>query len=260
MTVLIRLLGGLAVEVDGAPIDLPAATQRRALIYLTIHANEVVGVDRLADAVWNGESPKQLEHAVHSLVYRLRRHLSVEPSAGSPGAHVDRVRPGYSLVIDPTDVDANRFTATTRQALEILPRDPSATRTMLTEALELWRGDALLDVAYDDWAAAEIRRLTETRLCACEALADANIVLGEPELAIAELESLTERFPLRESLWVLLWKAMAAAGRHLDVTASHRRAVKLLSSQFQIQPSPHLAELALRYGSAPTEGRPALRG
>lgn len=252
---MIRILGGLTVDVDGRgePIDLPAATQRRALIFLTIHAGEVVSVDQLADAVWAGDAPKQLEHAVHSLVYRLRRQLEScadGPEATELAAAVHRVDPGYSLTVDPLAIDACRFTALVGRARPMLADDPSAARELLTEALGLWRGDALLDVAYDDWAASEIRRLTETRLCACEFLAEANIVLGDPELAVAELESLTERFPLRESLWALLWRAMAATGRHLEIVASHRRATERLSGQYQMPPSAHLDDLARRYALA----------
>lgn len=244
----IKVLGALAVEIDRTPVEISAVTQRRAILFLTIHANEVVTVDRLADAVWCDQVPAQLEHAVQSLVYRLRRRLGdCPPGSGSGTQYIQRIDPGYRLTIDPLQIDSNQFTATTRRARQVLATDPAAARILLWEALGLWRGDALLDVADDVWAAADIRRLTELRLCACEALAEANIVLGEPELAIAELESLTERFPLRESLWALLWRAFAESGRHLDIAASHRRPDELLVEQFDMLPSAHLAQLAHSY-------------
>ncbi len=244
----IRMLGGLTVEIDRVPVEISAVTQRRAVLFLTVHANEVVTVDRLADAVWGEQVPAQLEHSVQSLIYRLRRQLGdCQPGDEAHPQLIQRIDPGYRLTIDPHRIDANQFTVLTRRARQLLATDPAAARTMLWRALGLWRGDALLDVADDVWAAADIRRLTETRLCACEALAEANIVLGEPEIAIAELESLTERFPLRESLWALLWKAFSESGRHLDIAASHRRADELLAEQFDMLPSTHLAQLAHSY-------------
>ena len=246
MPIVIRLLGDLVLEFDDAPIELPT-TQRRALIFFAIHANEVVTTDQIGDAVWSDAGPRRLDHAVHSLVYRLRRHLGAAPTGSDSPDLLERMDPGYRLTIDPSAIDANSFTTLARRGRCLLATRPAAARDLLTGALALWRGDALVDVAYDTWAAAEIRRLTEVRLCACEALADANILLGDPEVAVAELESLTERFPMRESLWVLLWKALAAAGRHLDVIASHRRATTLLRDQFEISPSPHFAELARTY-------------
>lgn len=248
MSISIGLLGGLMVEVGGRPVDLPAATQRRALLYFAIHPNESVSVDQLADAVWPTDSPAQLGHAVHSLVYRLRRHL-LGPARTEPP--IVRSDPGYRLEIDPNRIDGNRFTRESSRGRAALATDPETAHFILTDALALWRGEALLDVAYDAWAAAEIRRLTELRLGACEALAEANIVLGDAQLAVAELESLTERFPLRESLWALLWRAFAASGRHLDVTASHQRATDMLTEQFGMSPSPHLAELARVYADGP---------
>lgn len=247
MTISIRLLGALSVEIDGAPILVTAANQRRALLFLTLHANEVVSVDQLADAVWCAETPTLLEHSVHSLVYRLRRRL-IDPTGSEP--IIRRIDPGYSLAVEPHQIDSNRFTQRARVGRATLATDPGAARDQLIDALALWRGDALLDVAYDAWAGGEIRRLTEIRLAACEALAEANIELGDAELSIAELESLTERFPMRESLWELLWRAMAASGRHLDVTASHRRAIEILAKRCSTTPSPHLAALARVYADA----------
>ncbi len=120
---------------------------------------------------------------------------------------------------------------------------------MLRAGLDLWRGDALLDVAYESWAASEIRRLTEIRVSACEGLARANLDLGRGYVSIAELESLTERFPLRESLWRLLWEALAQAGRHLEVTASYQRAVGILANDYGIGPSTHLRESASAFAA-----------
>lgn len=250
MPISIRLLGALSVEVDGDPVPITATNQRRALLYLAIHAGEVVSVDCLADAVWCASTPSRLEHSVHSLVYRLRRSLCAADGGNGAGSAIRRVDPGYCLAIDPRDVDGNRFTVESGRGRALLDTDPEGARDVLTGALQLWRGDALLDVAYDAWAIGEIRRLTELRLITCEAVAEANIRLGDAELSIPELESLTERFPMRESLWALLWRAMSATGRHLDVTASHRRAVELLTGQCATRPSTHLAELAEAYARA----------
>lgn len=247
MQISIRLLGALSVECNGIPVAITACNQRRALLYLAVHVREVVSVDQLADAVWGADTPTQLEHAVHSLVYRLRRRLCGDTTDDAPELSIRRVDPGYCLAIDPLDVDGNRFTSESRRGRALLAADPANARDALTGALELWRGDALLDVAYDPWAVGEIRRLTEIRLDTCEAVAEADIELGQAELSIAELESLTERFPMRETLWALLWRAMSSAGRHLDVTASHRRAVALLADQCETVPSAHLAELAEVY-------------
>ncbi len=247
MSISIRVLGALSVEISGAEVVITARNQRRTFHYLTLRVNEVVSVDQLADAVWRDNAPPKFEHAVHSLVYRLRNHL-VDPT--NSDGFIRRADPGYCLTVDPDAIDSHRFTDATRRGRVLLATDPAAAREVLVGGLSLWRGDALLDVAYDAWACGEIRRLTETRLVACESVAEANIALGDAQVSIAELESLTERFPTRESLWELLWRAMAATGRHIDVTASHRRATELLAESCSLQPTPQLAELARVYAEA----------
>ena len=51
-------------------------------------------------------------------------------------------------------------------------------REQLERALELWRGPALAEFAFDDFAQAEIRRLEELRLVALEERIDADLELG----------------------------------------------------------------------------------
>lgn len=243
----IGLLGPLSIEVDGAIVDVASATQRRALIFLAIHANEVVSSDHLADAVWGVAAPSDPRHAVHSLIHRLRNRVI---AGDGRSAGIVRHDPGYVLEIDPLHIDANAFCDQVSRARSIPEHRPAARRDVLSVALDLWRGDALMDVTYDSWAISEIRRLTELRVSACEALARANIDLGSGEIAIAELESLTERFPLRESLWLLLWEALAQASRHAEVTASFRRVEHILATDFGLSPSTHLRDAALEFADA----------
>lgn len=238
----IGILGPLRVEIDGSLVDIGSATQRRALLFLTLRANEVVSVDCLADGIWGDNMPSNVEHSVHTLVYRLRHRSSNSHEFSLP---IKRHEPGYVLKVKVGQIDSNIFTDSVEQGRQLVSEQPELARDVLESALALWRGDVLLDVAYEPWAAAEVRRLTETRVSACETLALANITLGHGELAIAELESLTELFPLRESLWVLLWQALAQAGRHLEISASHRRACETIRDEYSIIPSAHLAEAAL---------------
>lgn len=242
----IGLLGPLLVEIDGRAQVVPSPTQRRALIFLAIHANEVVSTDQLADAVWCDHPPSDPRHAIHSLVHRLRHQVTAGDGVRLTIARRD---PGYALEIDPHDIDANLFCERVERARSVPSDRPSDIADVLSGALGLWRGDALLDVAYESWAASEIRRLTELRVSACETLARANLDLGRGELAISELESLTERFPLRESLWLLLWEALAQAGRHLEVTASYRRALGVLLGDYGIDASDHLARAAAAFAT-----------
>lgn len=241
----IGYLGPLTLTVDGVEVDVRSATQRRALLFLALHSNQVVPAERLAEAVWHGRIPSQSRHAVHSLVHRLRLQLGeAGPGSTSPLVRHD---PGYLLTLARGDVDAVDFTSLVATGRTALDRSPDEAISCFASALRLWRGAPLMDAADELWAVAEIRRLEELRVGACESLARLRLNLGQGERAIADLESLTEQYPLRESLWVLLWEALARAGRHLEVTASYRRAVDLLAAEYGLAPSEHLHGSSVRF-------------
>ena len=66
--------------------------------------------------------------------------------------------------------------------------EPAAAATVLREALALWRGPALADVADAPFARAEAARLEEERLAALEERLEADLALGRHAELVAELE------------------------------------------------------------------------
>ena len=57
------LLGPLLVRVGRMPVRVSAGKQRVLLAALLVRANQVVGVDDLADAVWDGSPPESARRA-----------------------------------------------------------------------------------------------------------------------------------------------------------------------------------------------------
>lgn len=240
----VGVLGPLRVQVSGDETVIRSSTQRRALIYMILHANEVVSTDRIADAVWGDCAPNDIEHAVHTLVYRLRHLVGADAITNGLKMPIRRHDPGYVVEIDPTSIDSHNFATRISSGQRCLATDAERARRELRDALSMWRGEPLLDVAYEPWAAPEIRRLNELYISAVESAARADLELGDSQSVIADLESLTEMHPLRESLWALLWEALARSDRLLDVSASQRRLTERLMREFQMAPSRHLDAVA----------------
>ena len=67
---------------------------------------------------------------------------------------------------------------------------PSARRARPREALALFRGDPLADVADEPFADAEIRRLEELRLAAAELAIDDDLAAGRHHELVGEIEAL----------------------------------------------------------------------
>src|SRR3954453_16997092 len=98
----VRLLGELeVVGDDGALLVVRGAKQRALVALLALHRGEPVGADRLIDALWGDEPPRNPANALQALVANVRRALGPEAVVTS-GA-------GYSLSIEPEDVDTVRF-------------------------------------------------------------------------------------------------------------------------------------------------------
>jgi DNA-binding SARP family transcriptional activator len=69
----VRLLGPLQVVTGGAEVPLKAAKVRTLLAFLLVHRRQVVSVDRIAGALWDGGPPASAANVVHRYVRDLRR-------------------------------------------------------------------------------------------------------------------------------------------------------------------------------------------
>ncbi|HJZ25306.1 MAG TPA: AfsR/SARP family transcriptional regulator, partial [Streptosporangiaceae bacterium] len=94
-----------------------------------------------------------------------------------------------------------------------LRQGPAAAGQTLRQALALWRGPALADVADTDFGQAAIARLDELRLTAIEQRVDADLRTGNTASLVAELEGLVIAHPMREPLAARLMRALHAMRR-----------------------------------------------
>ena len=90
--------------------------------------------------------------------------------------------------------------------------DPAAAVRLLDECLALWRGPALADLGDLEFAEAVRTLLEGKRLGAVELRMDALLDSGRHGEMIAELETLTANYALRERFWSQRLPALTAAG------------------------------------------------
>jgi DNA-binding SARP family transcriptional activator len=228
-----RILGPLEVVEQGRPLALGGARQRALLALLLTRANEVVSTDRLIDALWGERAPGAAGNALQYHVSRLRKLLA-------PVDAIVTKEPGYLIRVGPDDLDLLRFE---RLAEEGQRSSPEAAARLLREALALWRGPALADVAHESFAQAEILRLEELRLVALERRIDADLELGSDAELVAELEALVREHPLRERPRAQLMLALYRSGRQAEALEVYRQTRRLLVDELGIEPSPALHEL-----------------
>ena len=227
-----RLLGPLEVSDGERSLALGGVKQRSLLAVLLLQANELVSSDRLIDQLWGPAPPASASKSVQVYVSRLRKTLG-------DGRLTTRA-PGYVLRVEPDELDLGRFE---RLAAEARRTSPESASRKLREALSLWRGPPLADLAYEPFAQVEIARLEEIRMAVVEQRIDADLALGRHAELIGELETLITRFPLRERLRGQLMLALYRSARQAEALGVYRAARSELSEELGLEPSEELQRL-----------------
>ena len=227
-----RLLGPLEVAGDEGSLTLGGIKQRSLLAMLLLHANQVVSTDRLIDALWGASPPFTCGKSIQVYVSRLRKAIGDNRLV----THA----PGYVLYVDPAELDLARFEQLVAEARRASPETASG---KLSEALALWRGPPLGDLAYEQFAQAEIARLEEMRLGAVELRLESDLALGRHAELVAELETLVARHPLRERFRYQLMLALYRSERQAEALEAYRQARQELSDELGLEPSESLKQL-----------------
>ena len=155
----VGVLGPLTVRVGDREVEIAGARLRALLCRLAVEPGRRVSSAELVAAVWPDDPPADPVNALQSLVSRLRRAL------GLPGVIVQETT-GYRLLITPDDLDAAAFGHRLRRARELIGIDDDAADRELTDALALWRDEALTDAGDGDYIRGYAARWAEDRLLA----------------------------------------------------------------------------------------------
>jgi DNA-binding SARP family transcriptional activator len=197
-----RILGPLEVIERDRVLPLGGTRQRTLLALLLTRANEVVSADRLIDELWGAHPPKTAANALQYHVSQLRKALA-------PREAIVTQDPGYVIRVGADGLDLLRFEALVEEARRAAPE---VAELRLREALDLWRGPALADLAEQSFALTEIPRLEELRLEALELRFDADLALGRYAELVGEVQTLVREHPLRERLRTVLMRALYGSG------------------------------------------------
>ena len=268
-----RVLGPLEVVRSESAVPLGGPRQRAVLALLLLEANRVVSIDRLVEDVWAGRPGPGSVTTLQTYVFHLRQALEPDRVRGAGGGVLVTRDRGYLLRVNREHIDAAVFeqgVAAGRAALDA-GRHAEAAQA-LRDALDLWRGAVLADLADYAFVRPEAVRLEELRLAAVEDRLEADLALGRHQALTGELERLVGEYPLRERLHGQLMLALYRSGRQADALAAYRRVRDLLADELGIDPSEPLQRLhrcvlahdpALDWNGArpiPTEGHRAEAG
>ncbi len=231
-----RILGPLEVLGDAGPIRIDAPKHRALLAILLLHANQAVSAEALVGALWGERPPPSARKLLQIYVSRLRKAVGED-------VIVTRT-PGYVLELSGALLDSAQFELLFEEGRQAL-REGNArlASSLLARALRLWRGPALADFTYADFAEREAGRLEELRLTALEERIDADLALGHHGDLVSELQLVVSQQPLRERFRGQLMLALYHSGRQAEALEAYQEARRTLVDELGLEPSLELREL-----------------
>src|SRR5712691_723431 len=245
----LSLLGPVELIDDaGSPVAIGPAKQRTLLAVLGLELNQVVPVERLLDLLWDRDPAPAARPALQGHVSALRKLLG-------PQMRLETREPGYVLAAPPASVDVFRFRDLVAAAAA--EAGNPAAEGMLTEALGLWRGTALADVAHQGVPEGLTAGLEEMRLEALAALAARLLLAGRGGEIVGRLRTALQAAPLFEPLISSLVLCLHQAGRQADALGVYHAARHRLAAELGVDPGVALQEAyhSVLTGSGPQDPR-----
>jgi DNA-binding SARP family transcriptional activator/predicted RNA-binding Zn ribbon-like protein len=231
-----RLLGPFEAHHEGERIEAGSRRQERCLLaILLLEAGRLVPIDRLIELLWAGDPPRAARGVVHTYIGRLRATLD------RYGMTIATRGDGYLVELGGHGTDVARFTDLAHRAAGAA--DPSERVRLCDEALGLWRGPLLADVADDRLRHRLDADLAERRLSSVELRAEAHLDLGRHDRVVADLTAPAEQYPTRERLVGLLMTALCRAARQADAIQRYQATRHVLVRDLGVEPGPALQAL-----------------
>lgn len=240
----IKVLGPLEATGDGRSIAPTAVKPRQILALLALRAGEVVPVATLLEEIWGESPPPSALTTLQTYILQLRRLIG---QTVPPGAAKDILVTRYNGYLFPAEtmiVDAQVYDELAIDAAHAAERgDHLEAYRLARQALDLWSGEALVDVMRGMQLSIEVTRLEQSRIGLLETRIEAELNLGRHHALLGELAMLVARNPLHENLCAKFMIALHRSGqrgRALEVFHGMRR---VLGEELGLRPSVRLQQL-----------------
>ncbi|WP_129306078.1 AfsR/SARP family transcriptional regulator [Streptomyces sp. L2] len=241
-----RILGPMEIEGSAGPgvSYTPRAAKLRVVLgTLLVRGGEVVSVQALTDELWQDDPPRTATTTLQVYISQLRKQLNAAEDGFGRESLVTR-QPGYVLRLEPDQLDLARFEALHARGRKALESGDFAQASALQrQAVELWRGPLLSDTPHGPALDAAAVRLDEAGVAALEQRIRADLELGRHRDLIAELQSVTTRYALREEFHGHLMLALFRSGRQAEALRVFTQLRHTLVEELAIEPGPALQRL-----------------
>ncbi|WP_327250484.1 AfsR/SARP family transcriptional regulator [Streptomyces sp. NBC_01244] len=210
------------------------------LAALLLNPGTVVSTTYLLRAVWDEEPPATARAALQTCVLRLRRLFA---KYGISATTIEAVPGGYRMHNDTETLDLVLFRALTARAGTAAGLGEELYR--LREALSLWQGQPLANVASRMLQQDAVPALEQERLRVLERVCDLELAAGNCHQVLVDLYESARRHPVRERFTEQLIEALYRTGRQAEALAEYRTVRDQLRDELGIDPGAGLRRLEL---------------
>ncbi len=239
----VRTLGEFSVRYQGSPLSLGSNRNGRAIFrYLVAHPGQRVAKQVLLGLFWPDDSPDKAAHKLHIAISAVRHALS--ETLGS----TETILFGedhYALAPDlPLQVDTQFFVEQAQagerleQAGEILPAIEA-----YQAAIEIYRGDFLVEDLYEDWTIVQRARFEEIYLTVLGRLSHRYAEQGNYDGSISCCRQILARDSFREDAYRQLMCCYSRLGRRNQALSEYQQCLAVLKRELGIEPMRETTEL-----------------
>ncbi|WP_309234612.1 BTAD domain-containing putative transcriptional regulator [Nocardia sp. XZ_19_385] len=235
-SVVVALLGEIALRRDGTLTAVPGSRSRLLLAALALHPGRARSAQALIDDVWGEQPPRAPMNALHTQVSRLRSSL--------PDGALEIGPAGYRLTLRPDQVDLTLTAEMLRDARVCLDNgDVPGCVQAVAHARELWRGEPGADLP-SGGVADELSTTAEARLRELDTLElTAHQSCGDFDGALRIARRLAAEQPLDEPAQQTLMRLLALTGRGNEALESFAAFRTRLGDQLGADPGRDLVDL-----------------
>lgn len=246
----IRVLGPLTFSCEGRELAVTAPKPRKVLTLMLLSSGFIVPTRSLMTEVWGEHPPRSAATTLQTYILQLRRSLGTVldiPAATIAKKVLITCESGYMLRTAGMNFDLPEYESLAQQGRFAFSNgDYAKAARIIDEALDLWRGSALVDVAAGRLIEAEILRLEESRLSLVELRVETKLRLGWHHEILSELTALVARHPLHEELHGKFMLALYRSGRRSQALEVFHQLRSTLIRELGLEPAPDLQRLQRR--------------
>ncbi|MFC0861598.1 BTAD domain-containing putative transcriptional regulator [Sphaerimonospora cavernae] len=242
-----QVLGSLSIQRDGEDLVHITGKSRQLLALLLLNEPHRVPASSLISELWDDTPPRRAATTLQTHIFSLRTEFARKLGVPRDLVAQDLLQTrdgGYRVDVGKTPFDLSEFHRLRALGQALLNiGDALGASQVLSEALGLWRGPALLDVDHGRLLQAAVAELDQSRLDTLVLFFGTQLDMGRHREMLSELARLVVQHPHHEELHTQFMIALYRAGYRIQALEVFDRLRRNIQDDLGVAPSDRISRL-----------------